>query len=253
MVLDLNNPDVRREALAERLSEKTPLVCSALAREYKVSLDTIRRDLIALERQGLVRRVRGGAVPVSRPLPPYHLRAQDPQPAVQALAEAGAALVEDGMALLLDGGTTVARLARRLPQGFQGLVVTPAPAVAVAAQERGIQTLLIGGRLSPGGAIAVGAETERAVENCAVDLCFLGACGLHPDFGLSADDPDEASLKRRMAEVANRKIVVTAAEKLGRRARHRVLSCAGIDVLVTDADRTLTAPYAEADVEIRRA
>ncbi len=250
MNLDLNNPDIRRTLLAERLKGRAPLVAAALAQEFDVSVDTIRRDLTVLEQDGLVRRVRGGAVPVSPPQQPFYRRAKQPDAVAEALVARAVGLIDPHATVFFDGGTTVLACARRLPTPFAGLVVTPAPAVALAAQEQGANVVLIGGRLSFEGAIAVGAEAERAVARCAADLCLLGTCGLDPGFGLSADDGDEASLKRAMARASARVCVVAAKSRLGRRARHQVLSCEALDILVTDAPEQETAGYAAFDVEV---
>ena len=78
--LDLNNPDTRRALLGERLKDGTLLVAGDLAREFGVSIDTVRRDLIALESEGAVRRVRGGALPVRSPAPMLTQRRAAPVP-----------------------------------------------------------------------------------------------------------------------------------------------------------------------------
>jgi DeoR/GlpR family transcriptional regulator of sugar metabolism len=109
---------------------------------------------------------------------------------------------------------------------------------------------MIGGRLSMHGGIAVGAAAERALADCAADLCFLGACGLHPSFGLGADDGDEASMKRSMAEAAARVAVVASRSKLHRVARHRALGPAAFEDLITDANREATEPYVVAGVTV---
>ena len=248
--ITLNTPDMRQAVLRSRLAQGGPLVAAALAKEFGVSVDTIRRDLLALEDGGEVRRIRGGAVPVAEPAAPFHERLPAAVDLPAGIAERACAQIRDGMVVLLDGGHTVLSLAQRLPALRRCLVVTPAPAAALASLSRGMETLLIGGRLSALGGIAVGAEAERAIERIAADLCLLGACGLDPVFGLSADDYEECSIKQRMAAAAHRTIVLTTADKLGRRTRHHVLACREIDRIVTDAPPTTTGRFADAGVEI---
>lgn len=247
---DLNNPDVRQALLAARLVQGTQLVAAALSEEFGISLDTVRRDLIAMEDEGLLKRVRGGAVPVSRPSQPFHIRMHEVNPNISAIARAVFSHISDGMVLLLDGGTSVLELARLLPAGFSGMVVTPAPTIAVAAQEQNIDTILIGGRLSRLGGITVGAEPERSIADCAADLCVLGACGVEPSFGLGADDIDEAGVKRQMTLVSTRTIVMAGSEKLGQRSRHKVVPCSAIDLLVTDADKDSASAFRDTDIEV---
>jgi DeoR/GlpR family transcriptional regulator of sugar metabolism len=249
-MIDLNNPQTRHHVLRERLMSGSPLVATSLSEELGISIDTVRRDLIALERQGLVRRVRGGAVPTNGPAPSYLTRASDPDPSLDALAERAVQLITVSSTIFLDAGTTMNAIAARLPNEFTGLVVTPAPSVALAALHRGARVYLIGGTLCLEGAMATGGEAERAVADCAADLCFLGACGLWPEFGLSAEDAGEAGVKRAMARTAAHVIVVTSASKMNRRGRHRVLSLKEIDTLVTDAEVLTLAPFQNAGIEV---
>lgn len=247
---DLNNPDTRQAALRGRLKEGSPLVATALADELGISIHTIRRDLIALEREGLVRRVRGGAMPVTGPAPSYHVRADQPDEALVPLAMAAVDLIPNEGTIFMDAGTTMNMVASRLPPEFRGLIVTPAPSVALAALARGTHVHLIGGPLCPEGAMATGGDAERFVGTIAADLCFLGACGLWPDFGLSAEDAGEAGVKRAMAHASARAVVVASAAKLMRRGRHRVLELDEIDGIVTDASSRKMVLFLEAGIEV---
>lgn len=234
--VELNNPEVRYELLLARLRSGDRLVAAALADQLNVSLDTIRRDLISLERSGAARRVRGGAVPVSQPARPFAVRRHEAEPGIEQLAAAAAVLIDDDATVFLDGGSVLHAVACRLSTEFRGLVITPAPAIALAVQARGASVYLIGGMLCAYGGIATGGAAERAASECAADLCVLGACGLHPSFGLGADDSGEAGIKRAMALASTVVVVVTGAAKLTRRARHRVLAIDEIDQVVTDLD-----------------
>lgn len=249
-MLDLNNPDTRESALRERLSAGDTLIVAALAEELGISVHTIRRDLIALEQKGLVRRVRGGAVPITDPSPDYLSRIQEENGAVKPIADRAAALIPSGGTVFIDAGTTMDAVAKQLPRSFRGLIVTPAPSVALLAMERGASVHLIGGSLCPSGAMTTGGEAERAISDVAGDMCLLGACGLWPAFGLSAEDGGEAGVKRAMARAATRAVVVTSAAKFDRRGNHRVLSPEEIDTIVTDADAKTTEPFTDAGVEI---
>lgn len=249
-MLDLNNPQTRQNVLCDRLDRGAPLIAATLAEELGISVDTIRRDLIALEQRGLVRRVRGGAIPVTRSSPPYAARAAAPEPEIESLANKAAMLVPPEATVFLDAGTTLNAVAAHLPAHFTGLIVTPAPSVALAALNRGARVHLIGGDLCPEGAMATGGAAERAVGAFAADVCLLGACGLWPSFGLSAEDRAEAGIKRAMALASTRAVVVTSSAKLERRGRHRVLELNEIDALVTDADPEKLEAFRDAGVEV---
>ena len=252
---ELNNPDVRQNQLLMRLHSGKQLVAAALAEEFNVSADTIRRDLMTLENSGVAKRVRGGAVPVSPPAKPFAVRQQQIEPVVEQLADFAASLIGKHPTVFLDGGTALHAVASRLDTSYQGLIITPAPAIALAAQDRGVAVYLIGGTLSASGGIATGSAAESAAKQCSADLCVLGACGLHPSFGLGADDLGEAGIKRAMALASNAVIIVTDSAKLTRRARHRVLEIDEIDQVVTDshANAESIAAIREASVLVHHA
>jgi DeoR/GlpR family transcriptional regulator of sugar metabolism len=249
-MLDLNNPETRQSALRERLMSGSPLIVASLAEELGISVHTIRRDLQALEQKGLVRRVRGGAVPIPTRGPDYFERNEGDQPSVAAISKHAASLIPLDATIFCDGGTTMDHVARNLPTEFRGLIVTPAPSVALIALQRGATVHLIGGRVCPAGALATGGDAERAVSNIVADVCFLGACGLWGGFGLSADDIAEAGIKRAMALSSTKVIVVAAATKFERQGHHRVLRPGEIDTIVTDADQKAVDPFAKSGVEV---
>ena len=92
-MLSLNNPDTREAVLLERLSSDGNLIASTLADDLDISVHTIRRDLISLEQKGLVRRVRGGAVPITKRGPDYLVRAKEDRDALAPIAARAAALL----------------------------------------------------------------------------------------------------------------------------------------------------------------
>lgn len=244
-------PDARQQILRARLERGLPLELAVVAREFDVSVDTVRRDLKTLEHQGVARCVRGGAMPVARPSEGALHRMEGARPDLDRLVAQALPLVQDGMVLVLDGGSTVHALAQALPALPNSLVVTPAPAVALACLSAGVPVQLIGGRMSGLGAISVGHEAVQAIGRIAADLAFLGVCGLDAGFGLSADDLDEAHVKRAMAAAAHRCVALTGAAKLGRRARHRVVSCGDLDLLITDAPAADLKDFKDQGIEVR--
>ncbi len=248
--LTLNNPSVRQTLLRSRLESGEQLVAVDLANEFGISLDTIRRDLLALEDGGLARRVRGGAIPVRSAATPYTERRAEPAANHDTLAKATLPLIKSGMTIILGGGTTLVRLAAYLEPLDDLFVITPAPAIASITLEKSIQTYLVGGRLSPWGACAVGCEAEAALGNLAADLAFPGICGLDQAFGFSMDYTDEAGMTRAMIKAANEVILVCAKEKVGQRARHRILPVKDITTIVTDADAPTMQPFGDAGAEI---
>jgi DeoR/GlpR family transcriptional regulator of sugar metabolism len=248
--MDLNNPDIRQSLLRERLCAGTALVAAELADEFGISIDTVRRDLIALEAEGAIRRVRGGALPVRAPAAPLtERRAAEPIPA--SLVAAALTALGGARTLLLDGGTTVLAVTRALAPAPGLLVITASPWTAVAAADRGIEVVTLGGQLSARGGIAIGADVTAALAGTAAEIALLGACGLDAEFGLSSDDVLESAVKRAMAQAARRVLVLTGAAKIGQRARHRTLAPGEIDGIVTDASPAAAMAFRDKGIEVR--
>ncbi|WP_425040965.1 DeoR/GlpR family DNA-binding transcription regulator [Primorskyibacter sp. S187A] len=233
--MDLNVPDTRQMEIATRLESGQHLVALELAQEFAVSVDTIRRDILALEASGKARRVRGGAVPCATPSAPLHERIEAEPPANADMFRAAIRWISDAPTLLIDGGRTTLGLIDYLPVREDRLIITPSAWVAVACQNKGLSVFVLGGMLRPRGGIATGdACLDRAAEVSA-DIAILGACGIDAAFGLSTDDHDEAMVKRALHAAASRTMVITQSAKLGRRARHHTLALNDIDAIVTDA------------------
>ncbi|MFJ5535573.1 DeoR/GlpR family DNA-binding transcription regulator [Vreelandella titanicae] len=246
----LNVPETRQQQLLAKLASGQQLIAQDLAVEFDVSLDTIRRDIIALEQQGKAQRVRGGAVATAPASPPLQYRVEAPSQAIDAIAARASSLINHADTLLLDGGATVLALAERLQPKPGLLVMTPSPWVAVACQKNGVEVFMLGGQLGVRGGVNVGDTALLATANLYADIAILGACGLDAEFGLSADDLQEAYLKHAMSRAAKNTLVLTSREKIGRRARHRAVAIEDIDCLITDAEAEEVKEFGSSAMEV---
>lgn len=248
--MDLNNPDIRQSLMRERLNSERPLILAECAQEYGVSVDTIRRDLIALEEAGHLKRVRGGAISLQKPAAPMTTKLQEKRVVNPALVGQSLNRIDGAKTLLLDGGTTILAIARALRPSQDLVVITPSPWVSIACIENGIKTILIGGQLSGLGGIGVGADTIEHLSELAVDFALLGACGVDAKFGLTSDDFLESMAKRQMSVAANKTIVIADNSKINKRARHKTLAPSQFDVLITDASPDVTLSLQAQGLEI---
>ncbi len=249
-MLELNNPNTRRALLEQKLERGETLIATRIAEELDISVDTVRRDLLALEEAGKVSRVRGGAMPVRKPAHPLMSRLAQPAPDRSDLIQEAIKLIEPGMTLMIDGGTTMQALASQLPQFDDLLIITPSPYVAHKAMARSVEVFVIGGKLNPMGGVCVGGETEQALSRCAADLAFVGICGLDPTFGLSADNAEEAGMRKAMIDAASKTILLCNEDKLGERARHQVAQPSQNQILVSDAPAAAILPFCKTEMQI---
>ncbi|MFI1797896.1 DeoR/GlpR family DNA-binding transcription regulator [Streptomyces sp. NPDC020379] len=210
----------------------------SLAEEFQVTAETVRRDLKALDRAGLVRRVHGGAIPAGRLDFEPDLAEREATAAGEKDAIARAALAElpaDG-SVIIDAGTTAARLAGLLPLDSTLTVVTHAlPVAARLADHPGIALHLIGGRVRHRTRAAVDAWALRAYAEVHADVAFLATNGFSPDGGLTTPDLAEAAVKRAAAAAARRVVLLADSGKYGQRHFARFGDLSAVDVLITDA------------------
>ena len=231
-------PEERQQWIVESARAAGRVDVTALAEALDVTTETIRRDLKALERHGMLRRVHGGAIPIERlgfepglATRDAVLTAEKERIAKLALAE----LPAEGT-VLLDAGTTTARLAEALPLDRELVVVTNGLPIAMSLSARpNLTVLLVGGRVRGRTLAAVDSWALRALEDTYVDVAFLGTNGISLERGLTTPDTNEAAIKRAMVRSARRTVVLADHSKIGvdHLARFAVLE--DIDVLVTDS------------------
>lgn len=205
----------RKQLILTRLAAEGQVVAKQLAEELGTSEDTIRRDLRELAQAGKLQRVHGGALPASAAVGDLQAREQLAPDEKRALGRAGAALIQPGQVVILDGGTTALQVARHLAPGLRATLVTHSPTVAVAlAAHPQIEILMLGGRLFRHSMVNVGAELIDAASRLRADVYVMGATGVHPDAGLSTGDAEEAAVKRALHARAAETVVLASSEKL---------------------------------------
>ncbi|KDQ71273.1 DeoR/GlpR family DNA-binding transcription regulator [Streptomyces halstedii] len=209
----------------------------SLAEEFQVTAETIRRDLKALDRAGLLRRVHGGAIPAGRLGFEPDLAERDVVAADEKDRIAAAALGElpaEGN-VIIDAGTTTARLAAAVPLGSVLTVVTHAlPVAARLADHPGISLHLVGGRVRHRTRAAVDAWALSAYSQINADVVFLATNGFSPQGGLTTPDLAEAAVKRAVISAARRVVLLADSAKFGQEHFARFGDLDGIDLLITD-------------------
>jgi DeoR/GlpR family transcriptional regulator of sugar metabolism len=243
----------RQAAIVELLRQRGRVLANALSAELGVSADTIRRDLRELDEIGLVRRVHGGALPRTGDAASFATRTHRAPEAKMSIARRAAGLIDDGQVVILDGGTTAVELARALRPDLRATIVTTSPPAAVALGEhRGVEVAVIGGTLRRDALVTVGAETVDALRMIRADVVMLGVCGLHPELGVTANDLEEAHVKRAMIDGAAAVVALADHDKLGTAMSVFVAPIDAITTLVTDTgveDHSLE-PYKAAGIEV---
>lgn len=231
----------RQQAIAAHVLTNGRASVAELAETYDVTTETVRRDLAALDRAGVVRRVHGGAVParslhlVEAGVGERETTRADYKDAIAAAAVEFFPL--SGATVLLDAGTTTARIAGMLPTDRELTVVTNSVPIAARLASIGSVSLqLLGGRVRGLTQAAVGEQALRVLDALRVDIAFIGTNAISVRHGLSTPDPDEAAVKRAMVQSANYVVVAADSSKIGREDFVSFAPIGSVDTLITDAE-----------------
>lgn len=246
----------RKQELLARLKRDGKLVAKELSIELGVSEDTIRRDLRELDREGLLQRVHGGALPASPAVVNFAGREVIRHEGKVAIGRAAAALIQEGQVVILDGGTTSREIARHLPAQLHATVITHSPTIALELVEHeSVEVILLGGRLFKHSVVTVGAACFESISKVRADTFFMGVTGVHPQAGLTTGDFEEAAIKRALSQVAAETYVLASAEKLNAASPYLVVGLNEVSGLITEKSVAagLLQPYAELGITVIQA
>jgi DeoR/GlpR family transcriptional regulator of sugar metabolism len=245
----------RKQQLLEHLKVDGKLIAKDLSVEFGVSEDTIRRDLRELAQEGLLQRVHGGALPTSPAIANFASREEIRHEGKVAIGRSAAALIQPGQVVILDGGTTSREIARHLPPQLNATVITHSPTIAVELVEhRGVEVVLLGGRLFKHSVVSVGAACVEAISKVRADLFFMGVTGIHTEAGFTTGDFEEAAIKRALSHASAQTYVLASTEKWNTASPYLVLGLTEVAGLIAERDieEAITQPYLELGLAILR-
>ncbi|MER5750388.1 DeoR/GlpR family DNA-binding transcription regulator [Streptomyces sp. NPDC002088] len=236
----------RRALILDEVRRRGGVRVNELTRKLGVSDMTVRRDLDALARQGVVEKVHGGAVPVveaSTHEPGFEAKSGLELSAKEDIARAAARLVAPGSAIALSGGTTTYALAHQLVDVPDLTVVTNSVRVAdvfhvaqrTSGQRQGAATVVLTGGVRTPSDSLVGPVADQAIAALHFDVLFLGVHGISVEAGLSTPNLAEAETNRRLVQSARRVVVVADHTKWGTVGLSSFAALEQVDTWVTDA------------------
>lgn len=227
----------RRNAILERLQIEKRVVVSELSQCYKVSEETIRRDLEKLEKEGLIVKSYGGAVLNEQTIfdLPFNVRKNQKSMEKQQIAELVTGLVRDNEALMFDASSTAAYIARGLKKKKSLTIITNSVEILMELPSGSDWTVIsTGGTLHEGPFALVGFRTNEMLAGYHVDKAILSCTGLSLESGLADSDEQVADSKRIMCRFAKERILVADHTKFGKEAFARICGLDEIDKVVTD-------------------
>ncbi len=227
----------RRRQILEVLHRDGRVLVKDLARDFRISQITIRKDLESLDGQGLIHRTHGGALPVQAgTLLDPNLREKENLHRVQKtqIAHAATRLVEEGQSVLLDSGSTTTAIACALKNMARITVITNAINIAAELTGTRIEIILTGGTLRNNSFSLVGPLAEWTLRQLSADILFLGVDGFDTKAGLFTPNLLESEVNRTMVKIARRTIAVCDSSKFGRRSLCNIVPITAIHEVITD-------------------
>ena len=226
----------RHRKILDLLSDRPEVSVSELSTHFGVTTMTIRRDLDQLEQRGQVRRVHGGAVLAAPSVVAFSFqeRRQTHLPEKEAVARAAAGMLEPGMTVIMDTGTTTLEVASAMG-GIPDLrVLTTSLAIASRfLAHRNVELILLGGTLNQNSPDLYGGLTQDNLRRFRADLAIIGADSANSD-GLYTDSQEIAAVSHAMIASSERTILVADSSKFGRVSFVRFATWDEVDTVVVD-------------------
>ncbi len=229
----------RWRAILNILSTHGKIRVNELAEEMNVSEATVRRDLEAMQGQGLLQRTHGGAMLTTQPTA-LEISFDESQTRLltekTSIGKEAAKLVNPGESIIIESGSTTLEFAKFLIDISPLTVLTNSLAIArELSVNKDIDIMVLGGTLRRQSASLVGPWVADILKHVRVDKAFLGVNGISTGFGLSAPNPFTAESRKAMMSAARQTIALADHNKLGVENLYFVAKLDELDILITDS------------------
>lgn len=238
--MNINNIQNRRAQLLRLITNEKSVTISYLVETLYFSESTIKRDLVALEKDGLIRRNRGGATIVDerRIDVPYTLKLQsnNQEKDKERIAKAASSLVINDSNLFIDSSSTALQLAKFLGHLRNIQIITNGLATAsILSEQTCANVYILGGLVFSRRLTVNGARAFSEISEYQGDIAFVSCRGLDLSFGATEVTEGEALIKKGFRKQSEKVVLLVQKEKIGNKYLHQSLKLAEIDYIVTDA------------------
>lgn len=227
----------RQLKLLDIVRDKRNVSSSFLAAELDVSEDTIRRDLNELSGKSLLTKIHGGAISAIQKLYHYNENTIYKLEGKTKIALKASSLIQDGMVIIISGGTTNLVLAKLFPKNLKATVYTYSLPIAMQLVDHPlIEVIFIGGKIKKESMVTTGLDVIQFLSNIKADLCFMGVSSIDITHGITDEGYEVSLIKKAKIKASNHVVYLATSNKLNMRLNYNVCSLKEIDTLVTDLD-----------------
>ncbi len=229
----------RQRIICEKLNKNGAVTVSELISKLGVSIETVRRDLLQLEKKGMLSRVHGGAIPKAhlKYAGDFSERKGENRSLKYELSKTAATLIENGDIIAVDAGTTAIEFAEVLKESFSELtVVTHSLGVfEILSENKNLKTILIGGAFERGERAFFGTLTTEGYERLHVSKAFIFPTAVSISGGISDFNFELADVQRQIFKIADKAIVLADSSKFEKASLIRIGDVSTEHIYVTDS------------------
>lgn len=225
----------RQQEILDILARDHRVIAKDLSIQFKVSEDTIRRDLKELDEKHLLKRVHSGALKVGPPDLEFEKRESIDEDIKAAVAKKALPLLRENSVILIDGGSTNLQLVKAIPLDFTATIITNSPPISLAlAHHQNIEILLIGGTLNKEYMVTLGIDTVEQLSDMRADLYVMGVYHIDSENGLSVPSVSEALVRRKMISISAEVLAMVTSDKFETVSNQIIAPVDVINYLITD-------------------
>lgn len=233
----------RIKEIEKILKEKGNVVISSLSQQFNVSEETIRRDLDKLEKNNVLKRVRGGAYLESEldKQVPLEIREHIYLNEKQLIADKAISFIENGDILMIDSSTTALCIAQNIKKYEKKVtVITNSIKVAIEFQDsKYVKLICLGGNLRKTTKSFIGSQTIQQLENICANKVFLSCTAINKKFGITDDSESESEIRKKMIANSNEVFLVVDKTKFDNLESQKICDLKKINYLITEETLSL--------------
>lgn len=230
--------DIRRNRITELLRRNGKVYVSELSRTLGVTPVTIRNDLDALEADGMLERINGGAIYAdkeARSSAERRVKGERMQEK-EGIARAIASMISDGDTVFINSGTTTELVAKELKSLSNLNIVTNSLSVANALfGADSFRVIMLGGEINTKYGFTYGADAQQKLGDCHADWAILSVDGISEKSGITTYHAEEAVIDTMMIKGSERVFIAADHTKIGRAGFMRICEASPKVCLVTDS------------------
>lgn len=246
----------RYEYIIENLNKDGAVKVSKLIKELNVSIETIRRDLEHLEKEGVLDRVYGGAIPKKKVVDTLSFEKREEEFKEEKLEIASIAIkyISEGQSIALNDSTTNVEIAKKLKKTFRNItVLTNSLVIATElAENESINVILSGGLLNNKEYAFYGELAKNTLSNFIVDKAFISVGGVSVNRGITDYNIHTVEIQKMLIDISKEAIILADSSKLDNVSLTKIADIDNINFIITDskADKNIISKYLKSGIEI---